>query len=520
MNIQSMSVSMEKYVMPLANKLGNEIHLRAIRDAFMSLLPITFTGGIAAVLSSAPSVDAAGTGITLAWARFVESNSMIFSWINALTLGAMSLYICIGIIHFLCKSRKIESFLPILLGVCGFLMLIVEPMSLGWDGKMAELSYMDGKGLIPAMFISILTADLYCYMRKRDFGKISLPDTVPASLSDVFASIVPGAVLMVIYIALYAIMNKAGTTLPKLIYNAISPSLTAADSVGFTIIITLMVHIFWFFGIHDAALSGVLAPIRDGNLSINAAAHAAGQALPSIFTTPFWVYFVVIGGCGSVLALTALLCFSKFHRHTNFKFLLIILFKVDINPFTRKCRIAILSRSCNFPFYRSGHAQIIQDLKNIFSGKGRTVIILGILFIYEINVNIITTRKGLEYFIQRGIPKDNLPIFPCSFFISLDRFHIGIFILAVIIETLPGSKSHINIFGCIFNIHPSFFQYYLDRTLIIISTYIKFRSRNPNTQSSRSIYIKRMFLIRLHLKISLSPYFYSSGFFTKTGRIT
>ena len=61
-----------KYVMPLANKLGNEIHLRAIRDAFMSLLPITFTGGIAAVLSSAPSVDAAGTGITLAWARFVE----------------------------------------------------------------------------------------------------------------------------------------------------------------------------------------------------------------------------------------------------------------------------------------------------------------------------------------------------------------------------------------------------------------------------------------------------------------
>ena len=102
-------------------------------------------------------------------------------------------------------------------------MLIVEPMSLGWDGKMAELSYMDGKGLIPAMFISILTADLYCYMRKRDFGKISLPDTVPASLSDVFASIVPGAVLMVIYIALYAIMNKEGTTLPKLIYNSPFP---------------------------------------------------------------------------------------------------------------------------------------------------------------------------------------------------------------------------------------------------------------------------------------------------------
>lgn len=296
MGIQKISVSMEKYVMPVANRLGNECHLRAIRDAFMSLLPINFMGGIAAVISSLP------VGI---------ADSIVFSWINALTLGAMSIYVCIGIIHFLCKSRKIESFLPILLGICGFLMLVMEPMSLGWDGKVVEISYMDGKGLIPAMLIAILTADLYCYMRKREFGKISLPDTVPASLSDVFASIVPGAILLILYTVIFVLVNAAGTTLPKLIYGILSPSLKAVDNLGFTVLITLFVHVFWFFGIHDAALSGVLSPIRDGNLSINAAAHAAGQTLPNIFTTPFWVYFVVIGGCGSVLALAAMLCLSK-----------------------------------------------------------------------------------------------------------------------------------------------------------------------------------------------------------------
>ena len=296
MGIQAIGASMEKYVMPVANRLGNECHLRAIRDAFMSLLPINFMGGIAAVLSSLP---------------FLPGDSVVFSWINALTLGAMSIYVCIGIIHFLCKSRKIESFLPILLGVCGFLMLVMEPMSLGWDGKVVEISYMDGKGLIASMLIAILTADLYCYMRKREFGKISLPDTVPASLSDVFASIVPGAILLLLYTVIFMLVNAAGTTLPKLIYGILSPSLKAVDNLGFTIFITLFVHIFWFFGIHDAALSGVLSPIRDGNLSINAAAHAAGQALPNIFTTPFWVYFVVIGGCGSVLALCAMLCRSK-----------------------------------------------------------------------------------------------------------------------------------------------------------------------------------------------------------------
>lgn len=296
MGLEAVSAKMEQYVMPVANKLGNECHLRAIRDAFMSLLPINFMGGIAAVISSLP---------------FVDGSATVFSWINALTLGAMSIYACVGVIHFLCKSRKVESFLPILLGVCGFLMLVLEPMSLGWDGKTAEISFMDGRGLIPALIIAILTADLYCFMRKRDFGKISLPDTVPASLSDVFASIVPGGILLIIYTVLFMAMNAMGTTLPKLIYGVLSPSLKAVDNLGFTILITLMVHVFWFFGIHDAALSGVLAPIRDGNLSINAAAHAAGEALPSIFTTPFWVYFVVIGGCGSVLALAVMLSFSK-----------------------------------------------------------------------------------------------------------------------------------------------------------------------------------------------------------------
>ena len=311
MNIDKMSATMERYVMPVAEKFGNERHLQAIRDAFMSLLPITFAGGIAALLYSSPSVEKAGIGINMAWAKFAEDNAAIFSWVNALTLGAMSLYICIGIIHFLCRNEKMESFLPILLGVCGFWMLVVEPQSLGWDGKVVEMSYMDGKGLIPAMLISIATADLYCFMRKREFGKISLPDTVPPSLSDVFASIVPGAVLMILYIGVYTVMNKMGTTFPKLIYGILSPSLAAMDNLGFTMVITLLVHVFWFFGIHDAALSGVLGPIRDGNLSLNAVAHAAGEALPTIFTTPFWVYFVVIGGCGSVLALTALLSTSR-----------------------------------------------------------------------------------------------------------------------------------------------------------------------------------------------------------------
>lgn len=101
------------------------------------------------------------------------------------------------------------------------------------------------------------------------------------------------------------------TTVVKFVYDIMAPSFRAADSLPFTIVSVFLIHLFWFFGIHDAALAGVLGPIRDGNLSINAAEKMSGTDLSTIFTTPFWTYFVIIGGSGSVLALSLLMMRSK-----------------------------------------------------------------------------------------------------------------------------------------------------------------------------------------------------------------
>ena len=247
MSFQTMNEKIEKHILPIANKLSSQRHLRAIRDAFISLLPITLMGGVTAVISAAPVTEETTNGFLLAWASFVQQNSMLLNWISALTLGGMSIYVCIAITYYLTRHFKHDFLVPAMLSVCGFLMLVMTPQQLGWDG----------------------------------------------------------------YVAIFAIFHAFDTTFPEFIYTSMAPSLQAADSLLFTVIMTLLVHFFWFFGIHDAALSGILAPIRDGNLSINVAAKAAGEALPHVFTTPFWVYFVAIGGCGSLLALAILLVRSK-----------------------------------------------------------------------------------------------------------------------------------------------------------------------------------------------------------------
>lgn len=311
MKFETINAKMEEHILPLANKMSSQRHLKAIRDAFISLMPITLMGGIAAILNSAPVTETTTNGFLLAWASFAEQNSLLLTWVNTLTLGAMSIYVCIGITNFLCKHYKIDVLLPIMLSVAGFMMLCIAPQELGWEGKLAEISYMDGKGLLPAIFIAIFTVEFYQFLRKRNVGRIKMPDSVPASLSETFASLVPGLMILTIFILLFAVFNAIGTTMPGFIYTTLAPAFSAADSMPFAILATLLVHVFWFFGIHDAALSGVLSPIRDGGLSLNAAAHIAGEELPRIFTTPFWVYFVVIGGCGSCLALAILLIRSK-----------------------------------------------------------------------------------------------------------------------------------------------------------------------------------------------------------------
>lgn len=311
MKFNQLSDWMEAKVMPIANKLSRQRHLRAIRDTFISLISVTLVGGLAAVLSAAPVTENTTNGFLLAWAGFAEANSLLLTWVNTVTLGAMSLYACIGITHFLSKHYKLDTLMPVLLSVAGFVMLVLDPIELGWAGKSVEISYFDGKGLLAAIAVSIFTTEAYAYMRRHNWGRIKLPDSVPAALNETFASLVPSTIIILVFSAVFAACKAAGTTLPGLIYQVVSPTFKAADSLGFTIVITLLLHVFWFFGIHDAAFAGILGPIRDGNLSVNAAAQPAGEALPFTFTTSFWVYFVIIGGCGSVLALAILLCLSK-----------------------------------------------------------------------------------------------------------------------------------------------------------------------------------------------------------------
>lgn len=82
MRFNTISEKMDQYISPLANKLSQQRHLKATRDAFMSMLPITLFGSIPIILKAAPVTDDTKNGFLLGWANFAEKYDLILNWIS------------------------------------------------------------------------------------------------------------------------------------------------------------------------------------------------------------------------------------------------------------------------------------------------------------------------------------------------------------------------------------------------------------------------------------------------------
>lgn len=307
----------EKNIMPGAGKLASERHLKAIRDTFMTILPPIFFGGIIAVINSAPVTDDTTNGILLAWAAFDQQNALVLGWLNQVTLGFLSLYVCIGITYYLAKSYDMEVFLPIIISLVGYCMLVIDPQEISYGNVLGQLTYFDGKGILVALFVSIMTVELYRVLYEHKVGWIKMPDSVPPALMVSFGSLVPCLIVLGIDSVIFILSkNLAGTCFAAVVIRTLSPAVEATDNMGFAILVAFLLNFGWFFGIHDTVWSGFLSPIEYGTLSVNAAAQAAGTALPHVFTVSFWCYFGIIGGLGNCLAL-GLLCLRSKNKEVN-----------------------------------------------------------------------------------------------------------------------------------------------------------------------------------------------------------
>ena len=314
---------MEEKFVPVAAKIGSQNHLVAIRDAFISIMPITMAGSIAVLLNAIVRDLPAKfelNGITEAFQWLIGINGNV--WWG--TLATLSMVFAFAIGYQLSKAYDTNPLAGGLISFASF--IIATPQStvvaledgttIGAWGNLA-VGYLDAKGLFTALIVGFIATIIYAKMMKKNIT-IKLPEQVPPAVSKAFAAIIPGVTAMyAIGLITWALDKFAGTSLYALILEYVQmPFLSMSQGLGSVIIITACVSIFWFFGLHG---SNVLAPVLDGiyktALAENTNIYNATQSISElkyIWTRGSFDAYAWMGGAGCTIALIiAIFIFSK-----------------------------------------------------------------------------------------------------------------------------------------------------------------------------------------------------------------
>lgn len=314
--MNKMSQFIETKVAPVATKLSSQKYLKALQSTFLFLIPFFTIGSFALVLIS-PPVDYTTMepgflqSIMAGWQSFADFTSPVLDYVFNVTMPLMSLYVALGISYNLCKEYKINSMMPLLVTISSF--IISASMN---AERTLSFAAFDATGLFTAIFVGIISFELYRVLVEKKVGRINLEGSgVPPALADSIGNLVPVAIVVVLTAFLNNLLfTFTSINLPQVITIIMNPLVSAVDNIWGVIILAVLVMVFWWFGIHDSVITSALDPFFYSNLGANAAAFAAGtaaMALPHVVTAPFWWNFMAIGGSGATLGLAFLALTSK-----------------------------------------------------------------------------------------------------------------------------------------------------------------------------------------------------------------
>ncbi|WP_155286357.1 PTS cellobiose transporter subunit IIC [Lacticaseibacillus zhaodongensis] len=150
-------------------------------------------------------------------------------------------------------------------------------------------------GIFTGIVVGWITVQIYRETIKHNW-RIKMPASVPSGVSNSFSALIPATCVAIVISLLNFILVMAGTDLFKVLFIPFSFISNIADTWWGFIIIILLIHLLWWFGIHGATImSSFYTPIVLANLAANVkgASHFfAGDPLNS---------FVIIGGSGATL---------------------------------------------------------------------------------------------------------------------------------------------------------------------------------------------------------------------------
>lgn len=301
---------LEKILMPVADKLGKNKILVAIRDGFLISTPLIIVGSLFLLIANFPI-----PGWSEFWAGiFGQGWERYLSNVARATFDIISLLTVVGIGYAYAREINADRIQGAVVAFVSFVILMPTNIPyVGTEGdaimKAISFKYIGTNGIFLAMIVGISSVKLFQWAYKKGWT-IKLPAGVPPAVFDSFAALIPSAIVMFMFFLL-----RIGFELTpyesahNFIYTVLqAPLMGVGNSLGAQIIYVVSCSVFWFFGINGPAVANsVFSPIFRTLSMENLAAFEAGLPLPHIYTGQFVDIFQTFGGGGSTLSLVILM---------------------------------------------------------------------------------------------------------------------------------------------------------------------------------------------------------------------
>jgi cellobiose PTS system EIIC component len=303
----------ENKIIPFAGKVGDQRHLRAMRDGIVLAMPLLIIGSLFLIIGFLPIPG---------YEKFMAD---IFGdqWLDKLlypvgaTFDIMALIASFGIAYRLAESYKVDGLTAGAISVSAFLLATPYKIPFTPEGAKEAIMVSGGiptaltgsAGLFVAMLIAMLSTEIYRKIVQKNLV-IKMPDGVPPSVGKSFVALVPGfIVIAIVWILRLLIENTSFESLHNIVGILLGKPLSLLGGSLFGILFAIfLIQLFWSTGLHGSIIVGsVLSPVFLAAMDQNRVAFQAGQPVPNIVTDQFIPIWIDMGGSGATLALVTIM---------------------------------------------------------------------------------------------------------------------------------------------------------------------------------------------------------------------
>ena len=289
-------------------RLANQVHLRSLRDAFATVMPIFILAGLAVLVNN----------VVFPWILEGDTLTHFKVWGEAIingTLNIAALLLAPMIAWSLARNKDFDNPVSaVVIAVSSF--IIMMPMRLqvtpvGSDAavnvtQVLTFANIGSTGIFAGVLIGLLSTELFIAISRLKALHISLGENVPPAVSKSFTALIPTILTLSLFAVLAAVLaNVLHTDLIHLITTFIQQPLRLINtSLPGTIFIYSFGNFLFTLGIHQSVVNSVvLEPFLLINTNENMLAFANGQPIPHIINNIFVPTFGMVGDSPAMQAL-------------------------------------------------------------------------------------------------------------------------------------------------------------------------------------------------------------------------